>query len=104
LPRITIDIESLDRFACEHCINSIRLWKLDIEGGEYEALLGAEELLSSGAIEAILLECSPKNYNDVEALLNKYGYGIWKLNRKGPVAVSSRDRSLMDFVVLKTTM
>jgi FkbM family methyltransferase len=50
---------TLDEFAARHCINSIDLMKIDIEGSETKALRGASRLLSSGAIRHILIEFNP---------------------------------------------
>ena len=38
----------------------IRVMKIDIEGGEINALLGARTLLEAGAVSNILLEVSPR--------------------------------------------
>jgi FkbM family methyltransferase len=50
---------TLDEFAAQHCIDSIDLMKIDIEGSETKALRGASRLLSSGAIRQILIEFNP---------------------------------------------
>jgi FkbM family methyltransferase len=46
----------LDRFCHERRIDRIDLVKLDIQGQEYSALLGAKGLLESGRVETIFME------------------------------------------------
>jgi FkbM family methyltransferase len=47
---------SLDSFCAERDIDHIDLLKLDIQGNEHQALLGASHLLSSGRISTIFTE------------------------------------------------
>lgn len=58
LPEIQIEVTTLDAFAEQQGIPSIRLWKLDVEGHEPEALRGTRGLLESHRIEAVLVEVS----------------------------------------------
>ncbi len=54
VPTITID-EFVEREKIEH----IRMLKLDIEGGETDAILGGQGSLKKGLIDLILLEAEP---------------------------------------------
>jgi FkbM family methyltransferase len=47
---------SLDRFCEDHSIDNVDLLKVDIQGHEYAALQGAEELIRAGRIETIFME------------------------------------------------
>jgi FkbM family methyltransferase len=47
---------SLDTFCIRHTIDKIDLLKIDIQGHEYAALQGAEQLIRTGRIETILME------------------------------------------------
>src|SRR5690606_30433941 len=76
LPRIEISVDRLDAFAEATGISRIRLWKLDVEGAEVEAIRGADRLLKNYAIDAILVEVS-SNSKEVIGLLNDYGYDIF---------------------------
>lgn len=51
-----IQLVSLDEFCAEHAIEHIALLKLDVEGGELDALRGAARLLERDAIALIQFE------------------------------------------------
>jgi FkbM family methyltransferase len=46
----------LDRFCAEHAIEHIDLLKLDIQGHEHQALVGAAQMLSTGRVGTIFTE------------------------------------------------
>jgi FkbM family methyltransferase len=52
----TIQLVTIDEFCAELDIRRIDLLKLDVEGGEHEALLGARRMLEAGAIERVQFE------------------------------------------------
>ena len=52
----SIDIITLDDYCAEHAIGHIDLLKLDLEGGEVDALRGARRLLAAGSIDLIQFE------------------------------------------------
>ncbi|MBW1975522.1 MAG: FkbM family methyltransferase [Deltaproteobacteria bacterium] len=67
----------------------IDLVKIDVEGAEMLVFLGAEKLLNLARGEAPvwIFECSADNYTrfgyrppDLFGLLQRYGYGIWRLS------------------------
>lgn len=60
----------------------IRLFKLDIEGYEFEALSGAKKLLSEGLIDHIIFEDHNTYPSNVARFLESYGYTIYKLGRR----------------------
>jgi FkbM family methyltransferase len=47
---------SLDQFCQDHSIDHIDLLKLDVQGHEFSALQGAEELIRAGRIDTIFME------------------------------------------------
>jgi len=62
-------------------MDSVKLMKMDIEGFEYEAILGSKELFEKGLIENIALELHPtilerrgKPESDITKFLEKHGY------------------------------
>ena len=59
LPRQTVQCLTLEEIFKLHAIDSCTLLKLDIEGWEYEAVLGSPELFRSGRVKAIALELHP---------------------------------------------
>jgi FkbM family methyltransferase len=69
-----IRITTLDEYAKQNSLGEIRLWKLDMEGGEEAALRGAQQLLASQAIEALVLETDPGRFVEVTKMLSSHGY------------------------------
>jgi len=72
---------TLERFIAENSPVRIKLLKLDIEGYEYEAILGSRKMFEDGIIQHIALELHPgilakrgKNASDILSFLNSCGY------------------------------
>lgn len=80
-PTSTITVTSLDEFLMEHNVKKVRLWKLDVEGHELQALQGAERHLRSYCIEAALIEDSGSD--DVYAYLDDCGYSLYRISGEG---------------------
>lgn len=83
LEKIDIPMATLDAAMRNYGVNSIRLWKLDVEGGEYDALCGAEGYLQSKAIAAVLIETHPANFHRIRAYLAAFGYKLFLLQANG---------------------
>ncbi|MBN1181087.1 MAG: FkbM family methyltransferase [Bacteroidales bacterium] len=81
----TIELIRGDSFAEEHKINEIDFIKLDLEGAEYDALIGFESFLKRKKIKVLQFEygyinISTKNLLlDFYSLLNDYGYLVGKI-------------------------
>lgn len=69
-----IQITTLDEYAEKNKIGKIRLWKLDMEGGEEAALRGARHLLERQAIEALVLEADQERFGNISEMLRECGY------------------------------
>jgi FkbM family methyltransferase len=89
-----ISIQTLDHIIPKS-INNIKLIKIDIEGFEFEALKGAQNLLSRGQIENLLIEIHPEALNSmgeseksIDDLL--FGYGFKKENIDKDLVLYSR--------------
>jgi len=54
---IEIKVETLDQFCEKNKISKINLLKIDTEGYEMKVLKGAENLITSGCVDYILIEC-----------------------------------------------
>ena len=61
---------TIDTFIINNSINNIIILKIDIEGGELNALKGATETLNSDIIKNIIIEISPKFNNDSNEILS----------------------------------
>ncbi|NBX70077.1 MAG: FkbM family methyltransferase [Proteobacteria bacterium] len=77
-----IRMTTLDQYAEENSLTKIRLWKLDMEGGEEAALRGAHALLKKQAIQALVLETDPERFYSVTKMLETYGYFAASWNGK----------------------
>jgi len=69
-----IEVRTLDEYCNESNIQIIDLWKLDMEGGEEEALKGARALLKRKAIKALVVETDEKRFQNDRENLKAQGY------------------------------
>ncbi len=83
LNRIKVDCITLQEYCKQHAISSIDILKMDIQGGEYDALLGAKNLLIDKKIKLIYTESfliqQYKNVPllfEIGKLLSGYGYQL----------------------------
>lgn len=79
--KVSIQINTLDKFIEEHSIESIDLLKIDTEGYDLKVLKGAEECLKRGLVKLIYVECGldPQNtyhvfFPEILSYLNLYNY------------------------------
>ena len=72
--KTTIDLVRGDDFIEENSIDSIDFLKLDIEGAEYDALLGFERSLIAGKIKAIQFEYGYINISTKRLLIDYYAF------------------------------
>lgn len=80
---IQIETILLDEYCESEQINHIDILKMDIQGGEYEALKGLSKLLSKRNIELIYSEVyfveqyeGQPLFHDISSLLHKHGYQL----------------------------
>jgi FkbM family methyltransferase len=95
---VTVPLTSIDDFCRQKQINRIDLMKMDIEGGEYDALLGAENLLRTQAIGCIFVELAEWAANrsghstvEIKRILLDAEYSIYKLGRAGLATVQPEE-------------
>ena len=74
---------TLDRFAEQHNIERIRLWKLDMEGYEPQALAGAQALLAQQRIDALLIECQNSTIPAIQQNLEIGNYQLFCIQSSG---------------------
>ena len=82
-PKENIAIRRLDTLLEARGISCVQLWKLDVEGAEYDALIGATGYLKKQLIKNIFLECHPSNYAKTKELLNHHNYDLYDLTEMG---------------------
>lgn len=79
-----VECFSLDHYLKEKMINKVDLIKIDIEGGEFNALLGMNRILSELKpkvlieINQVALENSGHSENEIIELFKKYNYKMLK--------------------------
>ena len=79
--RADADIIRLDDWVSDHTVNRIDFMKMDIEGGEFHALQGAQVMLSRfrpvivAELNAVCLARDHRKPEDVLGLLRDLGYG-----------------------------
>jgi FkbM family methyltransferase len=88
---VIVDTTTLDHFASQENLSRVALLKLDIEGAETDALLGAKESMGKGVFDHILLEAEPQRLaafgrsgQEIATLMERYGFE--------PVAIIREDR------------
>ena len=83
LSKEIIRVRKLDDILDEQGIESVQLWKLDVEGAEHDALLGAVHSLRSHRVKHLYFECHPSTYPLNKDLLEGFGYRLFDLDRHG---------------------
>lgn len=92
LARETIRTLRLDDYLAEQRVERVRLWKLDVETHEPEALAGAADSLAARRIDAILIEVSSGTFATVKSQLASAGYGLHRIEAGGLARVESLPR------------
>jgi FkbM family methyltransferase len=70
----TIELVSGDDFMKDHKISEIDFLKIDIEGAEFDAILGFEKNIAKGTIKAIQFEYGYINISTKKLLIDYYDY------------------------------
>jgi len=80
-----VPITTVDRFCEEHKINHIDFMKIDVEGGEFNVIKGAHQMIREGLVENIQFEYggtyppAKLTLQRVVRYLRQYGYEIFKV-------------------------
>jgi FkbM family methyltransferase len=88
ITEVEIEVHPLDKYYNE--FGYVKLVKLDVEGVEYESLLGMEKMISEQKVELITFEWNipmlQNNTRKMIGLLESYeskGYNLFKINESG---------------------
>lgn len=84
-----ICMTTLDEFAQKHEIENIRLWKLDMEGYEPQALAGAQRLLAEQRIDALLIEAQNSTIPAIKSNLAIGNYELFSIHPSGCLVSAS---------------
>ena len=101
--KIEVSQTTIDKLVEEHSVNRVDFLKLDIEGFEYNALLGAELSLSQGVIDYIQLEYNQTwiegggTIEKVLKLCDKFGYKLYRIRAKDLLSIPKYHFNLDDF-------
>lgn len=98
-----VDLVTLDYYCQSHDINRIDFLKMDIEGNEYNALLGAENLLKENKIGVIQIETGGANmdsrtyFRDFWNLLHR-DFAVFRILQDGFKRIDCYEEQLECFV------
>jgi len=94
-----IEVTTIDDIVLSNNLNIINLLKIDVEGFEYEVLLGCNDTLKKNKIKKIIIELHPKylkykgiNEDLIYTFLKKHGFEIKKIQEKLTAGVDSRQK------------
>jgi FkbM family methyltransferase len=81
IKKIEVDSITIDNFCLQNGIENIDILKMDIQGGELDALKGTKQMLAKGKIGLIYSEVyfleqyvDQPLFHDISSFLHKYGY------------------------------
>lgn len=86
---VPVSVQTLDLLAEQYELEHFHFIKIDVEGSEYDVLLGGQSLLEKGRIDYIQLEfghaarVAKVSLYDIYSLLNQYGYIMYVVKPSG---------------------
>jgi len=94
-----IEVTTIDEIVLSKNLDLVNLLKIDVEGFEYEVLLGCKDALKKDKIKKIIIELHPKylkykgiNEDLIYTFLKKHGFEIKKIQEKLTAGVDSRQK------------
>ena len=79
LERENIPVKKLDDLLHSRGVKDVTFWKLDVEGAELKALLGAKDYLQQQKIKCVYFECHPSDFREILSLFKLFNYRIYEL-------------------------
>ena len=98
---------TLDHYAHEKSIKKIDFVKIDIEGGEYPALMGMKKILISHSpillieIEPKILSRTPYTEENIINFLSENNYTLYSIDENGNLSKNKNLRKSFNFVFLQ---
>ncbi len=99
----SVKIRTIDSYCEEYDISTIDFLKMDIEGNEFKALLGAQSMIDKGGVNAIQIEFGGCNidsktyFKDFWYLLNDK-YDVYRILQKGLYKIEKYNEFLEIFL------
>jgi FkbM family methyltransferase len=100
---VTVPAVTIDAYCADRGIATINLLKLDVEGAEYQAMLGAENMFTSKRIACCAFEFGQTTYDmgntpsDLQQFLARVGYEIRNLVPGDPLFPGSHRAGKAEF-------
>ncbi len=100
---------TIDTYCKQHAISYIDLLKIDVEGAEYQVLLGAEGMLCHKAIGCCIFEFGQTTFDmgnhpsAIRKLLVKYGYRLRNVVESDPLFPGGSKAATAQFSMLVAT-
>jgi len=97
-----VKMNTIDNYCTTHEIGKIDFLKIDVEGHEFDVLLGAIKSINSGKISAIQFEfgvnnmCSRTYFKDFYTMLSSY-YDIFLIQKGGLIPIYKYEYELESF-------
>ena len=94
---------TIDTLVKDYSLTKINFLKLDIEGFEYNALLGASKTMSEGLIDYIQLEYNQTwiegggTIKKVIDIANSYSYKLYRIRKNDLISIPSYNFNIEDF-------
>ena len=110
---VEVEALALDSFCQQHNINKIDYLKLDVEGSEFQAFIGASNLLENKAIRYLQFEISEKMLQGLNTkakfifdFLNSKGYECHRITKHGNIGdkVSDSDSFYENYIAFPRGM
>jgi len=101
---IPVDLERLDSFCKRYKISKANVIKIDVEGNEFNVLLGSQRLLEKRAVDVIQFEYastyldSNSSLKQIYDYLTYYGFTLYRITPWGLIEINHWRDSLENFV------
>ena len=94
---------TIDNLLKTHKISQVNLLKMDIEGSEYNALLGSKRSLASGKIDYVIMEYNQTwikakaKLEDIFNIAKKNNYNLFRVKKNSLLSIKNYSYILDDF-------